>query len=140
MTQSGPSERPFITIEVDATPVFHAIEQAAIRERQIARDDMVGRLDVILSEFANILAAYVTYKSATVAAIQGPRGSPMKYDYDAHMEFCARIGSAYDPYPLDPTPPEQPQGFEPGPPVWLAFGVWCLIAVAAGAAMAFGLR
>lgn len=31
-----------------------------------------------------------------------------RYDYDSHMERCARLGSAYDPYPLDPNPPPPP--------------------------------
>lgn len=64
---------PFRTVsKVDCTAVMHAIERAAMRERQVPRDDMVGRLDVILEEFANILGAYVAYRDAAVAAVNPP--------------------------------------------------------------------
>jgi len=59
-------------LEVDATPVMHAIERAALRERQVPRWDTVGRLDVILEEFANILAAYLAYRDAALAADRPP--------------------------------------------------------------------
>lgn len=56
-------DRNFVTVSsVEFTALCHAIERAALREHAIPRDDMVARLDVILEEFANILAAYVDYK------------------------------------------------------------------------------
>lgn len=57
-----------IVSEANATPVFHAIERAALRQRQLPPDNLVGRLEVILEEFANILAAYVAYRDAAIAA------------------------------------------------------------------------
>lgn len=66
MTARDPN---FVTVrEVDCTPVMHAIERAALREHAIPREDMVARLDVILEEFANILAAYVIYKQRVAQA------------------------------------------------------------------------
>lgn len=72
--------RNTITVrEIDVTPVLHAIERAALRERQVPRDDMVGRLDVILEEFANILGAYVAYRDAALAAIKPRPPEPQEF-------------------------------------------------------------
>lgn len=46
--------------------ILHAIERAALRHRKIPKDNLVGQLDVILEEFANILAAYGDYQRAVI--------------------------------------------------------------------------